>query len=231
MQSLHRSWEVLIYLQGILLDTPPGITLRSSTGAPSWFFLRTFSSLVAVPWLYVRSGPALMNLLFWWHCKTGDKGSWSEETSEWNGTSAVIQCNFSAHEGALILCANLSRNGELSTSTHSESGWLPERTIVETHYRSLVSNSTDFPFHPEEGGLWAWKCTLRHHHLLLHRLPGRTAEVRTEADSGSSVLAASNHYLWLEQQSVWSWFVSREAAMDLSLIAVNSLNEKIYKEN
>ena len=59
------------------------------------------------------------------------------------------------------------------------------------------ATSTDFPFHPEEAGLWAWKRILRHHHLLLHQLPGRTAEVRTEADSGSSVLAASNHCLSL----------------------------------
>ena len=63
-------------------------------------------------------------------------------------TSAVIQCNFSAHQGALILCADLSRNGELSTSTHSESGWLPERTIVETHSRSLVSNKHRLPIPP-----------------------------------------------------------------------------------
>lgn len=131
MQSLHLSWEVLIYLQGILLDTP-GVILTAIMGASS--------SLMAVSWLYILSGPTLINLLFWCHCKTGAKGPWSEETSELDATSAVIQCNFSAHQGALILCANLSRNGELSTSTHSESGWLPERAILETHYRSLVRN-------------------------------------------------------------------------------------------
>lgn len=126
-------------------DLPTRNLIRYSSWSHSYvhhggFFLRTFSSLMVVSWLYILSGPTLMNLLFWCHCKTGDKGPWSEETSELNGTSAVIQCNFSAHQGALILCANLSRNGELSTSTHSESGWLPEGTIPETHYRSLVRN-------------------------------------------------------------------------------------------
>lgn len=201
MQSLHLSWEVLIYLQGILLDTPPGITLISSMGPPSWFFLRTFSSLMAVPWIYILSGPALMNLLFWCHCKTGDKVPWSEETSKWNGTSAVIQCNFSAHQAALILCANLSRNGELSTSTHSESGWLPERTIVETHYRSLVSNKHRLPVLPRR-----WLVGLKVHPLTPSSSPSSTARLHCRGEDRS-----------------WLWELSAGSQQSLSLTWVAKL--------
>ena len=197
MQSLHLSWEVLIYPQGILLDTPPGITLTSSMGAPSWFFLRTFSSLMAVPWLYILSGPALMNRLFWCHCKTGEKGSWSEETSEWNGlqqSSSVIFQPIRVHLFSVQTFPGMGSS--LHQPILNLDGFQKEqlwRPIPE----AWSATSTDFPFHPEEGGLWAWKRILRHH-LLLHQLPGRPAEVRTEADPGSSVLAASNHCLWLE---------------------------------
>lgn len=199
MQPLPLSWEVLIYLQGILLDTPPGIALISSTGAPSWFFLRTFSSLMAVPWLDVLSGPALMYRLFWCHCKTGDKGSWSEGTPEWNGTSAVIQYNFSAHQGALILCADLSRNGELSTSTHSESGWLPERTIVETHYRSLVSNKHRLPVPPRR----SWLVGLKAHPQTPSSSPSPTARPHCRGEDRS-----------------WLWELSAGSQQSLSFTLV-----------
>lgn len=156
-------------------------------------------------------------------------GPWSEET-ELDATSAVTQCNFSAHQSVLILCANLSRNGELSTSTHSESGWLPERTILRPITEAWSGTNHRLPVPPRRRWLVGTKVTPSDTITSSFTncqavLPRRGQKLTPGAQCWQPAITIFD----LNSKMFEVGFVSREAAMDLSLIAVNSLMRKSIK--
>lgn len=122
---------------------------------------------MAVPGLYIPSDPSSMDLQFWCHCKTG--GKWGLDSGDFQvkGTAAVIQCDSSTNREAVVFYANFSRNGEITTSTHPGSGWIPKRAVIPAHYRCLVRNQAQSsPSTLEESGCWVEMCSLQHPHIL-----------------------------------------------------------------
>lgn len=156
-------WEDLVRLQRILLNIPtwthPYAWHRASSWGSTyhWWLHLGFISLQILPWRACCSD-VIVRLVA--------DGPWSQENNKSKGTAAVIQCDSSPSRGAVILYVDLSRDGEFTTSTHSGSGWIPERAVVWAHYRSPVKNQAQSSPSTWKSDWWGKMHSLKNHRFL-----------------------------------------------------------------
>lgn len=136
----------------------------------------------------------------------------------------VIESGSSANREAPIFYGNLSRNGEPTTSTPPGSRWFLKGMNLQV---SEAQPETKY------GVLF----TLEERGCLQKRPVSNTTtcvplpscciiEKTTGTYHGSSVLAVKVIIFDLSSKRLSRWSIWREAAMNLALIALNSLNEK-----